>query len=115
MSKVSFGLLSVDFVCAAGDRLPGTSAEKIAMSVLGQIPPTLTPRPTRRRYPVIAARLPLDLIPSDTDKSVVVRPGGATVAGFDAQTASASAVVSVTVGGKPPPIGSTRRGSSSCS
>jgi len=60
-----------------------------------------------QRVAIDAARLPLDLIPSDTDKSVVVRPGGATVAGFDAQTASASAVVLVTVGGKPPPIGSS--------
>jgi outer membrane usher protein len=60
-----------------------------------------------QRVAIDTARLPLDLIPSDTDKSVVVGPGGATVAGFDAQTASASAVVSVTVGGKPPPIGSS--------
>jgi pyruvate,water dikinase len=54
--------LNVDFVCAAGDRLPGTTAEKIAMSVLGRIPPTLAPRPTRRRYPVIAARLPVEAL-----------------------------------------------------
>ena len=60
-----------------------------------------------QRVAIDAARLPLDLIPSDTDKSVVVRPGGATVASFDAQTAAASAVVLVTVGGKPPPIGSS--------
>lgn len=52
--------LNVDFICAAGDRLPGTTAEKIAMSVLGRIPPSLTPRPTRRRYPLVAARLPLE-------------------------------------------------------
>jgi pyruvate,water dikinase len=54
--------LSVDFVCAAGDRLPGTSAEKIALSVLGKIPPTLTPNPTRRRYPMVAARLPYEAL-----------------------------------------------------
>lgn len=60
-----------------------------------------------QRVAIDASRLPLDLIPNDTDTSVVVRQGGATVAAFQAQSASASAVVLVTVGGKPPPIGST--------
>jgi outer membrane usher protein len=60
-----------------------------------------------QRIAIDTARLPLDLIPSDTDKSVVVRRGGATVVGFDAQTASASAIVLVTIDGKPPPIGSS--------
>jgi len=51
--------------------------------------------------------LPLDLIAGDTDKSVVVRPGGATTASFAAQSTVTSAIVLVTVEGKPPPIGST--------
>src|ERR1700730_7082774 len=60
-----------------------------------------------QRIAIDTARLPLDLIPSDTDKSVVVRRGGAAIAGFDAQTASTSAIVLVTIDGKPPPIGSS--------
>ena len=54
-----------------------------------------------QRIAIDTARLPLDLIPSDTDKSVVVRRGGAAIAGFDAQTASTSAIVLVTIDGKP--------------
>jgi pyruvate,water dikinase len=54
--------LNVGFVCGAGDRLPGTSAEQIAMSVLGEIPPGLPSNPTRRRYPVVAVRLPYEAI-----------------------------------------------------
>lgn|ERR1043166_850835 len=53
-----------------------------------------------------ASRLPLDLIPSDTDKSVVVRRGSATVARFSAQSTAGSAIVLVLLEGKPPPIGS---------
>ena len=60
-----------------------------------------------QRVAIDTTRLPLDLIASDTDKSVVVRRGGATVAGFAAQSTATSAIVLVTVGGKPPPIGST--------
>jgi outer membrane usher protein len=60
----------------------------------------------QQRVAIDTSRLPLNLIPSDTDKSVVVRRGGATVAGFGAQSADTSAIVLVTVDGKPPPIGS---------
>jgi outer membrane usher protein len=60
-----------------------------------------------QRVAIDTTRLPLDLIASDTDKSVVVRRGGATVAGFAAQSTATSAIVLVTVGGRPPPIGST--------
>lgn len=60
-----------------------------------------------QRIAIDTTRLPLDLLPNDTDKSVVVRRGGAAVAQFGAQSAASSAVVVVTVGGKPPPIGAT--------
>ena len=60
-----------------------------------------------QRVAIDTNRLPLDLIASDTDKSVVVRQGGATVANFSAQSTATSAIVLVTVDGKPPPIGST--------
>ena len=60
-----------------------------------------------QRVAIDTNRLPLDLVASDTDKSVVVRQGGATVANFAAQSTASSAIVLVTVNGKPPPIGST--------
>ena len=60
-----------------------------------------------QRVAIDTTRLPLDLIAGDTDKSVVVRPGGATTASFAAQSTVTSAIVLVTVEGKPPPIGST--------
>ena len=66
-----------------------------------------------QRVTVDTNRLPLDLIAGDTDKTVVVRPGGATVANFAAQSAASSAIVLVTLEGKPPPIGSTLASSTS--
>ena len=60
-----------------------------------------------QRVAIDTTKLPLDLLPNDTDKSVVIRRGGAAVAGFGAQSASTSAMVVVTVDGKPPAIGST--------
>jgi outer membrane usher protein len=60
-----------------------------------------------QRVAIDTSRLPLDMIPSDTDQAAVVRNGGASVVKFGTQSASSSAIVLVTVGGKPPPIGST--------
>lgn len=59
-----------------------------------------------QRVAIDTSRLPLELVPNDTDTTVVVRPRGATVAQFNAQSAATGAIVAVTVGGKPPPIGS---------
>jgi outer membrane usher protein FimD/PapC len=60
-----------------------------------------------QRVTIDASRLPFELIPNDTDASVTVRQGGAGIAAFHAQSAIESAVVLVTMDGKPPPIGST--------
>jgi outer membrane usher protein len=59
-----------------------------------------------QRVAIDTSRLPLELVPNETDTTVVVRPRGGTVASFSAQSASTGAMVVVTVGGKPPPIGS---------
>jgi len=48
----------VDYLASIGDRMPGTSAEAIATQLLGSVPPGFVGRPTRRRYPFVAARLP---------------------------------------------------------
>ncbi len=48
----------VDYLASIGDRMPGTSAEAIATQLLGFVPPGFVSRPTRRRYPLVALRLP---------------------------------------------------------
>ena len=48
----------LDFLCAMGDRIPGTSGAAIAEQVFGSAPESLRSDRTRRRYPVIATRLP---------------------------------------------------------
>lgn len=48
----------VDFFATVGDRMPGTSAEKAALSLLGRVPPTLAAHPTRRFYGRVAVSLP---------------------------------------------------------
>jgi pyruvate,water dikinase len=41
-----------------GDRMPGTSGEQVAKTVVGRVPDDMAYRRTMRRYPIIAWRLP---------------------------------------------------------
>lgn len=50
--------VNVDFLGAMADRLPGTSGAAFAEQFFGELPEGFTSASTRRRYPVIAARLP---------------------------------------------------------
>jgi phosphohistidine swiveling domain-containing protein len=52
------GACALEFLCAMGDRIPGTSGAAIAEQVFGEAPPALIGAPSRRRYPVIAVKLP---------------------------------------------------------
>jgi phosphohistidine swiveling domain-containing protein len=52
------GAVQLDFLCSMGDRIPGTSGAAIAEQVFGHVPDSLLGVRTRRRYPVIAARMP---------------------------------------------------------
>ena len=45
-----------------GDRLPGTSGREVVSSLLGRVPDGLVYRPTPRRWPVIALRLPATFV-----------------------------------------------------
>ena len=58
--NVFFGrvALRVDFMCEVGDLVPGTSGEALGQQVFGMVPETFVSRPTKRRYPVIAAKFP---------------------------------------------------------
>ena len=54
--------LSMEWLATFGDRMPGTTGETAVTNMLGRIPETMDFRPTRRRYPVVALRLPLAAI-----------------------------------------------------
>lgn len=54
--------LQIELLTLLGDRLPGTSGQEIAASLFGTIPDDIEFGPTRRRYPVIAVRLPLTFL-----------------------------------------------------
>lgn len=63
-AQVFFGraAASIDFIAYAADRLPGTSGAALAVQLLGFMPDGLVSRPTRRRYPVVAVRLPITFV-----------------------------------------------------
>ena len=52
----------VDFLTDMGDRLPGTSGAAIAQQFMGEVPTGFRSRPTRRRYPLVAAKLPVEFL-----------------------------------------------------
>ncbi|HEX3614789.1 MAG TPA: PEP-utilizing enzyme [Sporichthyaceae bacterium] len=52
------GAAQVEFLARMGDRIPGTSGAAIAAQVFGAVPDGLAFTPTRRRYPVVAVRMP---------------------------------------------------------
>jgi outer membrane usher protein len=60
-----------------------------------------------QRVAIDTARMPIDAVPSETDKLVTVRDRGATLAVFGVQSAGSSALMNITVHGQPPPVGST--------
>lgn len=62
---------------------------------------------TPQRVMLDTARLPMNMLAAATQQEVTIRSGGASTASFGARMASSSAIVTVTVGGKPPPVGST--------
>ncbi len=50
--------LLVQFLADVGDRMPGTTGEAVVRGILGTVPEGMAFAPTRRRYPIIAGRLP---------------------------------------------------------
>jgi rifampicin phosphotransferase len=58
--RVFYGRCAIqcEVLALLGDRLPGTTGPESVRSVLGHVPPSLQFHPTRRRYPVVAWRLP---------------------------------------------------------
>ncbi len=60
-----------------------------------------------RRIAIDTERLPIDVMPDRTEGKAAVRTNGATVLRFDTRSSHASTTVTVTIAGKPPPVGST--------
>jgi len=50
--------MQVDYFALLGDRLPGATGAEIVANTLGRVPEGMEFHPTRRRYPVVAVRLP---------------------------------------------------------
>ena len=50
--------LQVDFFARLGDRLPGSTGAETVRALLGRVPDSLVAQPTRKRYPIVALRLP---------------------------------------------------------
>jgi pyruvate,water dikinase len=51
--------MRMEWLASVGDRMPGTSGAEAVEGMLGRVPDTMTFAPTARRYPVIAAKLPV--------------------------------------------------------
>jgi phosphohistidine swiveling domain-containing protein len=51
--------MQAQFFALMGDRTPGASGEDTVRGILGRLPDEFRFNPTRRRYPIIAVRLPL--------------------------------------------------------
>jgi pyruvate,water dikinase len=64
-------VLNVGFFCRVGGRLPGTDPHTIARQLLGEVPGGISSESSRRRLPVVAAKLPYAL--ASIKRDVLVR------------------------------------------
>jgi len=60
-----------------------------------------------QRVAIDTARMPIDMVPDETDRLIVVRDRGAAVVAFGVQSAASAALLGITYHGQPPPAGST--------
>lgn len=51
--------MCMEWLGTIGDRMPGTTGPEAITGMLGRVPETMTFTPTRRRYPFIAAKMPV--------------------------------------------------------
>jgi len=54
--------LRMEYLAAVGNRMPGVDGADLVANMFGRVPDTMTFAPTKRRYPVIAYRLPRAMI-----------------------------------------------------
>lgn len=50
--------MKVEYMATVGDRLPGTTGRDTVNGLFGHVPEAMTFSPTRRRYPVVLAKMP---------------------------------------------------------
>jgi rifampicin phosphotransferase len=58
--RIFFGrvAMQVEFLATVGDRMPGTTGQNVVRGIFGRVPEGIEFRPTTRRYPAVALRLP---------------------------------------------------------
>jgi len=54
--------MRMEYLAAVGDRMPGASGEDVVANLFGRVPETMRFAPSRRRYPVIAFKLPYAMV-----------------------------------------------------
>jgi pyruvate,water dikinase len=54
--------MRMEYLATVGDRMPGASGADIVENMFGRVPETMSFHVTRRRYPVIAGRLPYSML-----------------------------------------------------
>jgi pyruvate,water dikinase len=54
--------MRMEYLAAVGDRMPGASGEDVVGNLFGRVPETMSFAPSRRRYPVIAVKLPRAMV-----------------------------------------------------
>lgn len=54
--------MRMEYLAAVGDRMPGASGADVVGNLFGRVPETMTFAPSRRRYPVIAVKLPYAML-----------------------------------------------------
>lgn len=59
--RIFFGRIAMcmEWLGMVGDRMPGTTGPDAITGMLGRVPDTMTFSPTRKRYPIIAAKMPI--------------------------------------------------------
>jgi len=59
--RIFFGRIAMcmEWLGMVGDRMPGTTGPEAITGMLGRVPDTMTFTPVRRRYPIIAAKMPV--------------------------------------------------------
>ena len=54
--------MRMEYIATIGDRMPGATGEDVVLNMMGSIPETMAFHPTRRRWPVVAYKLPYAMV-----------------------------------------------------
>lgn len=65
--------IEVEFMASFGNRMPGLSGKDVVQGILGRAPETIDYTPVKRRYPIIAVRLPFKFFRAPSKVRAVAR------------------------------------------